>query len=396
MQGGGGPAEPVLSKQSELTDGVKATAKGGEPAPVRVSETGRARNWTMPPLRLEREWREHSAEQNDLLSFCERRNSATIDNRCVEFDRRENQRCAFTMAEILLSLTIIGVVAAITLPSLTGNINERTWNTQRKALYARFSQAVSLMDSMNGYADAETFVTAGLSKVLKINNVCDYDHLEDCGITSKQITDNAGNPTSMPKLVSELNPKNTSMSFTDTHGTTPVDYSYSNVDTEAAAFETQNGESILAFYNPSCSADMQETDYYGASKVCANFVYDLNGSKGPNAVGKDIGVMTVLYPSDSLVVAPMLYPRNAGVEVDFNEAPKACTALDAEYRVPNIGEVISMFYNSKLLNIESSHYWSSSRYDSSKAWNMSGTTGRIFLEPIDETGAKRVKCVKRN
>ena len=45
-------------------------------------------------------------------------------------------RAAFTMAEILLSLTIIGVVAAITLPSLTGNINERTWNTQRKALYA--------------------------------------------------------------------------------------------------------------------------------------------------------------------------------------------------------------------------------------------------------------------
>ena len=58
---------------------------------------------------------------------------------------------AFTMAEILLSLTIIGVVAAITLPSLTGNINERTWNTQRKALYARFSQAIALMPSLNGY-----------------------------------------------------------------------------------------------------------------------------------------------------------------------------------------------------------------------------------------------------
>ena len=49
---------------------------------------------------------------------------------------------AFTMAEILLSLTIIGVVAAITLPSLTGNINERMWNTQRKALYARMPQAM--------------------------------------------------------------------------------------------------------------------------------------------------------------------------------------------------------------------------------------------------------------
>ena len=40
--------------------------------------------------------------------------------------RALGQCLAFTMAEILLSLTIIGVVAAITLPSLTGNINERT------------------------------------------------------------------------------------------------------------------------------------------------------------------------------------------------------------------------------------------------------------------------------
>ena len=104
---------------------------------------------------------------------------------------------AFTMAEILLSLTIIGVVAAITLPSLTGNINERTWNTQRKALYARFSQAIALMPSLNAYGTltegvdssgstvvtedtaAETFVTKGLAKVLKINNICENEHLQD-------------------------------------------------------------------------------------------------------------------------------------------------------------------------------------------------------------------------
>ena len=65
------------------------------------------------------------------------------------------KRCAFTMAEILLSLTIIGVVAAITLPSLTGNINERTWNTQRKALYARMSQAVALMPALNGFGEVK-------------------------------------------------------------------------------------------------------------------------------------------------------------------------------------------------------------------------------------------------
>ena len=129
---------------------------------------------------------------------------------------------AFTMAEILLSLTIIGVVAAITLPSLTGNINERTWNTQRKALYARFSQAISLMPAINGYGTlkevtdsttgstsiednaAETFVTAGLSKVLKINNICDNDHLTDCGISSK-ITTLGGIQIDIPKTMQELN-----------------------------------------------------------------------------------------------------------------------------------------------------------------------------------------------
>ena len=181
----------------------------------------------------------------------ERTNSATIDNRCVEFDRRENQRCAFTMAEILLSLTIIGVVAAITLPSLTGNINERTWNTQRKALYARFSQAIALMPALNGYGTlkeessagasdavdtaAETFVTAGLSKVLKINNVCDHEHIQDCGIAEKITTLN-GSIIETPVKMSELNSK---MRSGSAYG------SFSLIDTNAAAFETANGESIL-------------------------------------------------------------------------------------------------------------------------------------------------------
>ena len=108
------------------------------------------------------------------------------------------------MAEILLSLTIIGVVAAITLPSLMGNINERTWNTQRKALHARMSQAIAMMPQMNGYGKyesdsegnvtdnaAEAFLTEGLSKVLKINNICDSDPFEDCGFSST-ITNQAG------------------------------------------------------------------------------------------------------------------------------------------------------------------------------------------------------------
>ena len=112
---------------------------------------------------------------------------------------------SFTMAEILLSMTIIGVIAAITLPSLTGNVTERTYFTQKKALYSRLSQAIALMGPLSGYGEfqgtwandvvtptvdtaANIFVRKGLSKVLKLNNICDNDHFKDCGITSKITT----------------------------------------------------------------------------------------------------------------------------------------------------------------------------------------------------------------
>ena len=127
---------------------------------------------------------------------------------------------AFTMAEILLSLTIIGVVAAIMLPSLTGNINERTWQTQGKALFSRMSQAIALMPSLNGYGTltaettstsaidtaAETFVTNGLAKVLKINNICDNEHLQDCGIPDSYVAQ-GGSKRDFPTTLSELNSK---------------------------------------------------------------------------------------------------------------------------------------------------------------------------------------------
>ena len=393
------PAEPVLSKQSVLTDDVKSNVKDGAPAPVRVSETGRARNWTMPPLRLERECKEHSAEQNDLLSFCERRNSATIDNRCVEFDRRENQCCAFTMAEILLSLTIIGVVAAITLPSLTGNINERTWNTQRKALYARFSQAMPLIDSLNGYANAETFITGALGKVIKINNICDKEHLSDCGIASTFVN-LAASTLDIPTTLNELNPALTSVDL-DLTASGSSHYIFSGNNTDAAAFETGNGESIVVYYNPTCVGDMGETDnYYVQRKICAHFIYDLNGSKGPNTVNKDIGFMTAIYPTGTVVAAPFVHPQDASTALVFyDEAAALCTQQDAEYRMPNLWELISMMAARKMIGEDKFK----DGYNTSALLQHQNTllAWRLFVDvgamtPVSKNmGKYKVRCVHR-
>ena len=324
-------------------------------------------------------------------------------------------RAAFTMAEILLSLTIIGVVAAITLPSLTGNINERTWNTQRKALYARMSQAIALMPALNGYGTlseetdsagstsiidtaAEVFITDGLAKVMKINNICDNDHIEDCGIPLTYNTMDA-RQESMPTTITELNDKMTSVSYSYsyTHNT------YSMLDTKAAAFETGNGESILTFYNPNCVTNMGETGWYFAQpKICANMIYDLNGSKGPNTIGKDIGFMTILYPTDSVVVAPMPY-RNVITGVTSDEAATACTnQAGEEYRIPTKDELASLFVNKDLISDSfttgGTYHW----YSSSKIVQSTGITNWVMVANygeyrIPEVGTSNwgILCVKR-
>ncbi len=327
---------------------------------------------------------------------------------------------AFTMAEILLSLTIIGVVAAITLPSLTGNINERTWNTQRKALYARFSQAIALMPALNGYGTltegdsstsavdtvAETFITDGLSKVLKINNICDSEHLPDCGIPDN-ITDLQGSAISNFTSSYDTLVKFNSMfqggawdngTSADFGGAGAGVMNYSQIDTKTAAFETVNGESILTYYNPNCYG-LPDADKANASqpKMCANFIYDLNGTKGPNTVGKDIGFLSVLYPADSVVVAPNPLTRAQLQTYTHSDAIALCKSVDSESRLPNIDELSSMFYNRKLLGIEKFAFWSST---------LSSQNGSIYAlrQSFDSGNRSQIKkslaqgyvwCIKR-
>jgi len=332
------------------------------------------------------------------------------------------------MAEILLSLTIIGVVAAITLPSLTGNINERTWNTQRKALYARMSQALPLMDALNGYGTykaasgtvgtdsynegtdncAETFITDGLAKVMKINNICS-DKLEDCGIPTKLNPLGGGSAIEIPTTLENLNESMVGFKMATHNG-------YSIYKTKAAAFETQNGESIVVYYNPLCSGNLGESTFVGEDvaggmyiqqRICANFIYDLNGSKGPNTVGKDIGFMTVMYPFDAQLYAP--YPalrplpnNHKAIDDTGISASKACTNFDSEYRLPRADELVSMFVNKKLINGDayetnffgflSADFWV---YSNGKKGVMTQNISTGFRDDAPQNLSMPVWCVKR-
>ncbi|MCM1010730.1 MAG: type II secretion system GspH family protein, partial [Fusobacterium sp.] len=316
----------------------------------------------------------------------------------------------FTMAEILLSLTIIGVVAAITLPSLTGNINERTWNTQRKALYARFSQAIALMPALNGFGigttdndtisnAAQTFITGGLANVLKINNICDGEHLADCGIPSKLIDMAGSTHSTFPATMTALNSMMTSVDLNPNDPSNPE--IYNQLNTQAAAFETQNGESIAVYYNPSCRPDLAATTRLDGmqAKICANFIYDLNGTKGPNTVGKDIGFITVLYPTDSVVVAPMPHVNAGKAGLSLEDGTKYCTQLDSEYRVPNKDEAAALFVNKNIIgNLPAGWLTTSSKgleNNVLRVWTQSTYTGNRVLTGDGAGQDNYVRCVKR-
>ena len=321
------------------------------------------------------------------------------------------KKTGFTLAEILITLAIIGIVAAITLPSLLVNVNEKAWEAQKKALHARLAQAIGQMNSLGGYgtytedaegnatADtaAESFILDALSKVYKINNVCGPDKLSSCGLPSKITTLDAVSEITFPTKMSELN----SNLLNGLHN---AGEDGDVADTKAAAFETVNGESIAVFYNPLCSSDTT-ADHYAQNKMCVNFVYDLNGSEGPNQVGKDVGFITAFYNKNPVVVAPVPYSTDYASPVpQYTEAegtvdaPTACKTMGEDLRLPDRDELASLFVNAPLINLGEniSYYWSGSVISlgtSGIAWRQRFTYG---LRARDARSLTRyVRCLRR-
>ena len=82
-----------------------------------------------------------------------------------------SQKSAFTLAEVLITLAIIGVVAAMTIPTLTANYKEKAIVTKLTKTYAILSNAYQMMQAEYG-----TISTWGLSGTAHDKN---YDRLVD-------------------------------------------------------------------------------------------------------------------------------------------------------------------------------------------------------------------------
>ena len=87
------------------------------------------------------------------------------------------RNAAFTLAEVLITLGIIGIVAALTMPALIANYQKKQTVVQLKKAYTTLSQAVKLSELENGeikYWDlslsSDDFFEKYLSHFLTLNN----------------------------------------------------------------------------------------------------------------------------------------------------------------------------------------------------------------------------------
>lgn len=99
---------------------------------------------------------------------------------------------AFTLAEVLITLGIIGVIAGMTIPSLMQNVQDRQLKEAAKAAFSKASQAVQLMKvdttgDTSSFSNACTFSNA-IQKYFKIMKVCPASNSYHCVNTGNGIT----------------------------------------------------------------------------------------------------------------------------------------------------------------------------------------------------------------
>ena len=100
---------------------------------------------------------------------------------------------AFTLAEVLITLGIIGVVAAMTLPSLVQNYQKSVVENKLKSEYSLISNAIRMSEAKNGSSEdwatcdednsfecTKSFFDTYLAPELKTVKICGNDNKEEC------------------------------------------------------------------------------------------------------------------------------------------------------------------------------------------------------------------------
>lgn len=182
-----------------------------------------------------------------------------FENLCSLFLPHDTRYSGFTLAEVLVTLGIIGVVSAMTIPTLIQNHQRKVYVTQLHKIYNELQQAAILYQTER---NAINLKEAGLTSADALDSFVKstFKVIQDCGETST--------PCMAPNS------------------------EYKKINGQAA-----DGTSLAYFVTIASGAslgyDTSTAAALGYDNIVAIFDVDINGAKGPNIAGRDLFVMAL-------------------------------------------------------------------------------------------------------
>lgn len=176
-------------------------------------------------------------------------------------------RKGFTLAEILITVVIIGIIAALVIPSLIHNIQDQQYKTAWKKTFSDLSQATNRILLDNG---------GTLKGVFQNNNDLGNKYLA---------------------YLSYVKQCNGGASFNicwhdNTNTRTLDENTYNSYDFWGPSAILNNG-SLLDFYLDNTYCTNNTPGWNPPPSMCGIIWVDINGFKGPNTFGKDIFVIWI-------------------------------------------------------------------------------------------------------
>ncbi len=238
-------------------------------------------------------------------------------------DYAANWNTAFTLAEVLITLAIIGVVAAMTIPTLVQKYQERVMITKVKKFYSVITNAANLAMLEHGTLDTWDLPTS----VLPNEDNSNQDEVDAAHARYDLVWQRILPYLKVDKFCSFASQNCGQIySIYNLRGDQLLSSEYARHITLA------DGTSIVSsWFEGNCNLKFGSGRYL--ENVCGNFVIDMNGEKGPNRTGVDsfrfLFTKYGIYPTgthDSTLSEQYIFDKNCNMTHDDIYAGYACTA----------------------------------------------------------------------
>ena len=212
-----------------------------------------------------------------------------------------SKKTAFTLAEVLITLGIIGVVAAMTIPTLVANYKEKELVNQAKTGYSIIQNAVQITMAQNGFSSYRDIFSLNLS------------HLEILELLTQNLSVtkicNTGDKSCWPETIKfEQKKYNNGVTYGKTMYYAPTAVLKNGMRIMVQRFNYQGNCNYTYTAikkdeagNPIINEETgeQEIIYYTTPR-CGQIIIDVNGPAGPNQLGADTFDLGIYPDSTSL------------------------------------------------------------------------------------------------